>query len=477
MMCSKRKLADEATSLIQRVTEGFDEEYGSGSMGCGVYDTAWASLITKGIGNKKHWLFPECFRVLLDTQSDRAALLALKRHLSDPMQINDMPAARENLTERIYNATHSLRSQMLAWAVTAARHVGYEIIVPALLLYLQHEDDSLVFEFPGKAALKALTDAKLAHFKPDYLYAPKKSTVLRSLEVLIGMVEFDKLSHHKTHGSMMSSPSSTAAYLMNTSQWHQDSEDYLRRVIASCPGVGSGGMPSAYPSMLFEYTWILSTLLRSGLAVSDLECTGLRKMEEVVIRRLDNGNGVIGFAPLLEADADDTAKAILSMTLLGHLFSPEMMLETFEADKYFRTYNKERDPSFTANCNVLAALLCQPDPEQYDLQVLKAVIFLCDHWWSSDGRIADKWNLSHLYPNLLVVEDLTDLMALLDRGGLEGLFDQQLQSKILITSSQACLRTVLEQNPDGSWADSIEEENGDSHRQNRRVHRYNCSPY
>lgn len=67
------------------------------------------------------------------------------------------------------------------------------------------------------------------------------------------------------------------------------------------------------------------------------------------------------------------------------------MVETFEADSHFRTYNKERDPSFTANCNVLAALLCQPDPDQFASQVLKAVKFLCDHWWSSDGKIDDKW--------------------------------------------------------------------------------------
>lgn len=274
MMQGERKLAEEAISLIQRATDGFDEEYGSGSMGCAVYDTAWVSLVAKGVGDKRHWLFPECFSYLLDTQSDDgswgsnprsqidgilntgAALLALKRHLSDPMQINDTPAARENLTDRIHSATRSLRSQMLAWDVAATRHVGYEIIVPALLRYLQQEDDTLIFEYPGKAALKVLTDAKLAKFKPEYLYTPKKSTILHSLEVLIGMVDFDKLSHHKTHGSMMASPSSTAAYLMNTSQWQQDSENYLRRVIASCPGLGSGGVPSAYPSMHFEYTWV-----------------------------------------------------------------------------------------------------------------------------------------------------------------------------------------------------------------------------
>lgn len=79
------------------------------------------------------------------------------------------------------------------------------------------------------------------------------------------------------------------------------------------------------------------------------------------------------------------------MNLLGHPVGPEKMLETFEADSHFRTYNKERDPSFSANCNVLAALLCQSDPDQYSSQILKVVRFLCTHWWSSDGRITDKW--------------------------------------------------------------------------------------
>lgn len=70
------------------------------------------------------------------------------------------------------------------------------------------------------------------------------------------MIDFDKVAHHKVHGSMMASPSSTAAYLLNVSNWDDEAEAYLRQVIKSGAGRGSGGVPSAYPSMHFEYSWV-----------------------------------------------------------------------------------------------------------------------------------------------------------------------------------------------------------------------------
>ena len=181
-------------------------------------------------------------------------------------------------------------------------------------------------------------------------------------------------------------------------------------------------------------------------------------------------------APLLGVDVDDTAKGIVSLAALGHPVSPDPMIKEFEAESHFRTYALERDPSLSANVNCLAALLCQPYVAQYSSQILKAVKFLCDCWWNSDGRIRDKWvtatetkyfwgkrannslqNLSHLYSSLLLVETLVDLIVLVERGTLSELLDQNLQSRVLITLFQACLRTILEQKDNGAWNDSIEE--------------------
>jgi len=97
-------------------------------------------------------------------------------------------------------------------------------------------------------------------------------------------------------------------------------------------------------------------------------------------------------APLVGSDADDTAKAITTLEILGRRASPDNMIKKFEARDHFRTYGFERNPSFSANCNVLKALLhAQPSPNQYAAEIEKAIRFICNCWWGTHGNIADKW--------------------------------------------------------------------------------------
>lgn len=265
-------LNSEAVALIQRALDGWDDTYGAGHMSCAVYDTAWVSLVTKIVDGDKRWLFPESFHFLLKHQGDdgswtndknsqidgilntAAALLALKRHIAEPLNIRHIP--QDDLMRRVNIATASLRSQLAVWRVSTTTHVGFEIIVPALLKYLKEEDPVLNFDFEGKPVLDDIVAQKMSRFKPAILYSPVKLTALHSLEAFIGMIDFDKVAHHKVQGSMMASPSSTAAYLTNASHWDDEAEAYLRQVIKSGSGRGSGGVPSAYPSMHFEFAWV-----------------------------------------------------------------------------------------------------------------------------------------------------------------------------------------------------------------------------
>lgn len=153
---------------------------------------------------------------------------------------------------------------------------------------------------------------------------------------------------------------------------------------------------------------------------------------------------------------DDTAKAITALTTLGRAPKPWQMLKVFETATHFQTYTGERDPSFTANCNVLSALLAQPDAINYGSQIQKVTKFLCDYWWRSDGKIKDKWNTCYLYPSVLLVEALVGLVSLVEGGKLAGVLGQDLQHRVAITLFQACLRPLLDQAADGSWGRSIE---------------------
>ena len=101
-----------------------------------------------------------------------------------------------------------------------------------------------------------LNGKKLAKFSPHMLYRNVQSTFLHSLEAFVGGIDFSKVAHHKRLGSMLGSPSSTSAYLMNASEWEDEAEHYLQIVVHHGAGKGSGLSPSAYPSTIFELSWV-----------------------------------------------------------------------------------------------------------------------------------------------------------------------------------------------------------------------------
>jgi len=159
----------------------------------------------------------------------------------------------------------------------------------------------------------------------------------------------------------------------------------------------------------------------------------------------------------MEADVDDTAKTLITLNVLGRPVGPDHMIATFETQPHFRTYGLERDPSFSANCNALTALLNTPHASQASPQIKKIVTFPSNHWWKTHGHISDKWNLCHLYPNMLFIEAFVDLFSPIDKGSLDSdLLDFDIHCKSAIALFPACLRTALEQQLDGSWYGSKE---------------------
>ena len=262
-------LSRAARTLLRTLIQGYDSEHGFGAMSCAVYDTAWVALVSKNIeDNGRQWLFPECFQYILATQADdgswpagimqidsilntAVSLLAIRRHMREPLQLTNY--SLDDLTVRASKAYTSLQALLEDWDVSSCFHVGFEIIVPALLEYL--EEEGYTFSFDDRQELTKLNTEKLSKFKPEYLYGKTKLTALHSLESLIGKVDFNKVAHHKVGGALMASPSSTAAYLMHISGWDNEAEEYLRHVVSVKRHIG-GGVPSAYPSTYFEYTWV-----------------------------------------------------------------------------------------------------------------------------------------------------------------------------------------------------------------------------
>ncbi|KAK5999068.1 Pimaradiene synthase pbcA [Cladobotryum mycophilum] len=467
-------LESRAKRLVQNLASSLNQKYhGSNSMTLCVYDTAWVGMVSKTERRQEdgemitRWLFPECIEFVLERQSEHggfgnqraevdgilntmAALLMLCRLRRNASSVTGAPFIPQDLDRRIESARNYLEQALRSWRVESAIHVGFEILVPGMLVMLSKE--GLVFHFPGHEALMVMNKRKLKMIPPQLFYSSTKTTLLHSMEAFVGIVDFDKMRHHVINGSLMGSPSSTAAYLMNLgdSGWDDSAEAYLRFVVEA----GNGAVPSAFPISVFEITWVMSTLLMSGFNSESLGLEDASKLGDYLEAVLRDNEGITGFAPGILPDADDTAKSILTLNLLGRPTTCEMLIDRFETPTHFKTYDLESNGSFSANCNVLNAILHSENLANHLPQISKALNFLCQAWY--DGNSDDKWNLDPQYCMMFLSEVLEHVVKLWDKGTLAGLSSDLVATRVPLVTLQILIRTLSAQSDDGSWRGSAE---------------------
>ncbi|KAL7917301.1 Ent-kaurene synthase [Trichoderma austrokoningii] len=458
-----RDILQGARRAVERLAARCSQPSGFGSFSISIYDTAWLAMI-RHPGDPGRWLFPESYSYLLLHQAEDgmwstyaapidgilntlAGLLALIKHYkSDTTSVEawDVP-------NRIDKARIALQLALNAWDVNQTLHVGFEMLVPGLLRQLGEE--GVVFEFHAQAALTALYQKKLAKLHPDMLASSRQTTLLHSLEAVAGVFDFSLLRHHcSAYGGMLGSPASTAAYLLHSPEWDVRAQTYLENVVSS---YGScGGVPSGFPTPVFEISWTISSLFGSGFSAEDFHDGHLRAISGYLQKAIGDQGGVLGFAPTFLPDADDTAVSLLALTALGVQIDRTPLVWNFESGGHFKTYQLERTPSVSANCNVLLALLTSPDVDQYVPQIEKAVKFLCSHW--NENNLQDKWNLAAEYTYMLLASALTRLLSVCASGSLRNLAADVTKTDVPIILVQLLNRVLCGQQDNGSWGDSVE---------------------
>lgn len=263
------EITHKVYAFLQHLADECSRENGLGSMTPTVYDTAWVSMISKSIDGKRLWLFPECFEFVLNAQlpnggwesyatvddgilNTMAALLAMKKHGSNPAYTEpDGPKLPLDLEVRMSKAIVYLQNKLEDWDVQGTNNTDIELLVPAHLSMLEAEN--ITFNFPKR---KYLMSIHRKTFDPLVLYGKKKTTFLCLLEAFVGKLDFDRVSHHKRFGSMMGSPASTAAYLINSSSWDSETESFLRTTMLKGQRNGSAGLPMLFPGTIWELVWV-----------------------------------------------------------------------------------------------------------------------------------------------------------------------------------------------------------------------------
>jgi hypothetical protein len=259
----------EAQNLVRSLAEGIAHRFGIGSFSPSVYDTAWLAMVKNPASQTHELLFPQCFQYLLDTQQDdgswqahldhcdkisntMAALLAIKMKLQ---AFEARHSVAILLEERCSRATIALSAMLNQLNIKSLERVGIEVIVPSMLRLLDELGTRL--DFRSRAHLESLGQHKLSNVT-SVLHGSAQTTLVHSLEAFAGTLDYDTVKHHRSsYGAMMASPSSTAAYLMYSSDWDVEAEDYLRKVVEIGVSQGRrGGVPSAFPTTVFEITWV-----------------------------------------------------------------------------------------------------------------------------------------------------------------------------------------------------------------------------
>ncbi|KAF2728061.1 hypothetical protein EJ04DRAFT_556991 [Polyplosphaeria fusca] len=431
-----------------------------GTFSPALYDSAWLSMVYTRDGASR---FPQCFAHILASQKEDgtwtsygsqidgilntlAALLAMfERRKRIPTEI-------DALDGKINSAKSGLHRLLEEWDVESTVHVGFEILVTSILRQLQ--SFGVQFAFPGRALLESVYERKMQKFSPRMVYGTHQMTILHSVEALAGVIEFDMIKHHCTKETgIMASPAATAAYLIYSTEWDVRAEHYLESVLSAYGN--SGEVPSAFPTPIFEISWTLSNLLSHSTEELALDAETVSKISALLRKPLESQGGIVGFAPGLLPDADDTARTLMTLKRLGVPIDCAPMVKKFENGDHFRTYELERNPSVSANCNVLLALLESETADEHVPEIVKILTFLLTVW--SSGEVPDKWNVSPQYTSMLMVEAFVSLLKRYNSGVLQSLPAKIVRQQIPVALSQILLRTLSSQREDGSWSSSLEE--------------------
>ncbi|KAF1940886.1 Ent-kaurene synthase [Clathrospora elynae] len=453
--------------FIEHVAQAYENLSRFSTFSATVYDTAWLSMIYKPYKPdvEPSLLFPGSFDYIVENQKNDgsweaygtsfdAIINSLAAILTMVVHSKKKPKASCNirLDRRIANAKLGVQILLNEWKVEDTVHVGFEVLVIGLLRQL--EDHGLRFTFPALPDLRDIYNQKMSKFSPKMIYARSQTTILHSLEALCGEVNFDELSHHCTETTgILGSPAATAAYLINASEWDLQAVKYLESVVEAYGG--SGKVPSAFPTSTFELSWALSSLLPSMANREILSPAVLDKFSVFFGEIMKVQDGLVGFSPGILPDADDTARVLMTLKCLGKPMEPTPMIRHFENESHFKTYHLERNPSFSANCNVLLALLQAEDVDQYLTQVEKTSAFLLQEWEA--GGVTDKWNIAPQYPALLLSEALITILKRYAAAELQGLPADTVLKRIPLVICQILLQILQDQQDDGSWNGSLEQ--------------------
>ncbi|KAI1170438.1 Ent-kaurene synthase [Nemania sp. FL0916] len=469
---SSLSVLKNAKRIVRYVAERCSQPNDFGSFDISIYDTAWLAMIQDPVV-PGCWLFPESYSYLLIHQTENgmwpthglpmngilntlAALLALVKHQKSDTISNNMgnhdPIEAHDVLKRVEKARGALQSALNDCDMNQLLNVGCKMLVPGLLRQLGEE--GVVFEFESQSTLATMYQQALAKFDSDDLVFTQPTTLIDSLEAFVDVVDFSLLRNYcSAERGIMGSPASTAAYLVGSPERDARAQAYLENVVrkfGSC-----GGVPSGFPTLAFEMSWIISTLFSSNFIVEDFRDCNFHAVTQYLRKVISDQGNLHGSVPTCLTDVDDTARCMLALTLLdAHIDQAALINELEERVNHFESYKFKSTTCVSANCSILLMLLTSPNVDQYISQIEKALTLICRCW--NAKILQNEKNVTAEHTCMLLTYAMYQLLRVYAQGSLRNVSVDVIETEVPIILIQLLGRTLSEHKGNGSWGDSVE---------------------
>ncbi|KAL9228083.1 hypothetical protein vseg_003699 [Gypsophila vaccaria] len=341
-----------ASSVIKEKAErirGMLKSMEDGEISISAYDTAWVALVKDANGGPQ---FPASLKWIVDNQhsdgswgdtvifnahdrliSTLACVIALKSWDLYPLMCRKAMAFIE---ENICKLEDEQAEHM---------PIGFEIAFPALIeIARSHGIEIDPSASPALREIYDMRNLKLTRIPKDILHR-MPTTLLHSLEGMVGLDWEKLLKLQSQDGSFLFSPSSTAYALMQTND--VNCLRYLDNIVRKF----NGGVPNVYPVDLFEHIWVVDRLHRLG--VSRFFEPEIKEIMSY-INRYWTKNGICWARNSEVQDIDDTAMAFRLLRLHGYDVSADVF-KNFEKDGEFVCFAGQSTQAVTGMYNLLRA--------------------------------------------------------------------------------------------------------------------------
>lgn len=261
------------------------------------------------------------------------------------------------------------------------------------------------------------------------------TTLAYSLEAIMDYLPHGERFDFTAPGfNVGTSPSATAASLLNPNTFVQGSLDYLQQIVRQ---QADGGTPTVDPIDVFECAWTLNNLRAAGAVSPD--DPQVRPLLDFLYRVWNPQCGLTYSSCFRVTDLDDTAEAFMVLRWGGYDVSADVF-SSYEEENHFRCFYGEANPSLSANIRLLGALQMHRDHPQFEKWSNKIVRMLMTH--DREGYFwFDKWHISPYYPT-------TYAIPILHMMGVQPLGASMLGDDKLARRVKWLLKT---QQRDGGW--------------------------